>query len=67
MYPITQENGSLALENNSVVTRFRVDLLSYESKPTDKRQQTYWRAEKNLDDLLVEPFLVYSSAIKNSI
>ena len=27
----------------------RVDLLSYESKPTDKWEQCDWRAEKNLD------------------
>ena len=27
----------------------RVDLLSYESKPADKREQYDWRAEKNLD------------------
>ena len=30
-------------------SRIRVDLLSYESKPTDKREQYDWRAEKNFD------------------
>ena len=30
-------------------SRIRVDLLSYESKTTDKRQQNDWRAKKNLD------------------
>ena len=30
-------------------SRIRVDLLSYESIPTDKRWQYDWRAEKNLD------------------
>ena len=30
-------------------SRIRVDLLSYESKRTDKREQYDWRAEKNLD------------------
>ena len=29
--------------------RIRVDLLSYERKTTDKRQQNDWRAKKNLD------------------
>ena len=29
----------------------RVDLLSYESKTTDKRQQNDWRTKKNLDGL----------------
>ena len=29
--------------------RIRVDLLSYESKTTDERQQNDWRAKKNLD------------------
>ena len=28
-------------------SRIRVDLLSYESKTTDKQQQNYWIAEKN--------------------
>ena len=32
-------------------SRIRVDLLSYESKLTDKRQQNDWRAKKNLDGL----------------
>ena len=30
-------------------SRVRVNLLSYESKTTDKREQYDWRAEKNLD------------------
>ena len=30
-------------------SRIRVDLLSYERKPTDKREQYDWRVEKNLD------------------
>ena len=30
-------------------SRIRVDLLSYDSKPTDKREQNYWKAKKNLD------------------
>ena len=30
-------------------SRNRVDLLSYESKPMDKREQYDWRTEKNLD------------------
>ena len=30
-------------------SRIRFDLLSYESKPTDKREQYDWRAEKSLD------------------
>ena len=29
--------------------RIRVNLLSYENKSTDKRQQNDWRAKKNLD------------------
>ena len=29
--------------------RIRVDLLTYESKTTDKQQQNEWRAKKNLD------------------
>ena len=33
-------------------SRIRVDLLSYESKTTDKRQQNDWRAKKNLDGWL---------------
>ena len=33
--------------------RNRVDLLSYESKTTDKREQYDWKAEKNLDRRLV--------------
>ena len=32
-------------------SRIRVDLLSHESKTTDKREQYDWRAEKNLDRL----------------
>ena len=31
--------------------RIRVDLLSYESKTTDKREQYDWRTEKNLDGM----------------
>ena len=30
-------------------SRFRVDLLTNDSKPTDKWEQTDWMAEKNLD------------------
>ena len=30
----------------------RVDRLSYESKPIDKREQNDWRAEKNLNGYL---------------
>ena len=30
-------------------SRIRVDLLSYEGKPTDEREQCDWKAEKNLD------------------
>ena len=30
-------------------SRIRVDLLSYERKTTDKREQYDWRAEKNSD------------------
>ena len=30
-------------------SHIRVDLLSYESKSTDNREQYNWRAEKNLD------------------
>ena len=31
-------------------SRVKVDLLSYESKTTNKRQQNDWRAKKNLDE-----------------
>ena len=33
-------------------SRNKVDLLSYESKTTDKRGQYDWKAEKNLDGYL---------------
>ena len=32
-------------------SRIKVDQLSYESKPTDKREQYDWRAEKSLDGI----------------
>ena len=37
-----------------------VDLLSYESKTTEKRELYGWRAEKNLDGLTYEFFGVLS-------
>ena len=36
-----------------------VDLLSYESKTTDKRQQNDWMARKNLDAHLLFKLLYY--------
>ena len=30
-------------------SRIKVDMQSYKSKPTDKREQYDWRTEKNLD------------------
>ena len=35
-------------------SRIRVYLLSYESIPTDKREQYDWRADKNLDGIRVD-------------
>ena len=32
-------------------SRIRVNLLSYESKPTDKREQYDWRTEKNFNGM----------------
>ena len=35
-------------------SRISVDLLSYESKPTEKLEQNNWRSEKNLDGKVSE-------------
>ena len=43
-------------------SRIRVDLLSYESKTTDKRQQNDCRAKKNLDGSIhLSIYLAYKS------
>ena len=41
-------------------SRIRVDLLSYESKPTDKRLQNDWRAEKNLDGCVASEYQTWN-------
>ena len=41
-------------------SRIRVDLLSYESKTTDKQQQNDWRAKKNLDGHMMSFFTLCS-------
>ena len=46
-------------------SRIRVELLSYESKPTDKRGQYDWRDEKNLDgDSNLEHGIILASVKK---
>ena len=53
--------GSAGLTNNWIsrpnfshpFRRTRVDLLPYESNTTDKREQYDWRAEKNLNGILI--------------
>ena len=45
-------SGNLPLEFFLRSSHNRVDLLSYERKPTDKRDQYDWIAEENLDRLL---------------
>ena len=42
-------------------SRFRVDLLSYESKTTDKREKYDWRVDKNLEASF---FAMYEYVVK---
>ena len=44
-------------------SRIRVNLLSYESIPTDKREQYDWRAEKNLDGYRLIMAVVFSFVV----
>ena len=51
IYPLSSPTKSAATRPNFFLQscHIRVDLQSYESKPTDKWEQYDWRADKNLD------------------